>query len=323
MRAQAEADDPDLARFFRVPSNGTVVVGFGFHGVMSERRHRRMNIRRLWNMKVGRFVAVAGLAAVVPFVGCACASTGGKIVSAPVAEPVRVSQDAASALPAPDPVELLRVALERCEREVRGYTCVFFKQERTGNELGLQQAMEVMYRDEPRSVRMTWVKNPDRLRRVLYVRGLNVSEKGEEQAVVEPAGAVARLFVKTLCIPIHGDRAQAASRHPIDQFGFHSTLGRLNEENAKLAAEGVLRWTYEGEGNVDGRATYVLKRHLPSDGAAGRYPNARLVVHLDKDWLAPVAVHAYADDAEQVLLGSYVTTAVKLNPGLHDAAFKL
>jgi hypothetical protein len=62
---------------------------------------------------------------------------------------------------------------------------------------------------------------------------------------------------------------------------------------------------------------------LPYTGPSGRYPNGRLVVHLDQEWLLPVAVQAYADRLERELIANYLYSNVVLNPGLGDEAFKL
>lgn len=222
----------------------------------------------------------------------------------------------------PNPVELLRDAQRRCEREVRDYRCVFLRQERIGKKLTQEQAIDVLYRAEPRSVHMTWTHNADRVKRALYIKGVNLDKHGEEQVRVEPAGALIRLVVDELSVPVNGKEARKSSRHTIDQFGFHAVLARINHSNARFEKLGVLRWTYEGQGVIDGRPTQVLVRHLPYTGPKGQYPDARLVVHLDQRWQLPVAVYSYADKHEQVLLGSYVSAKVDLNPGIPALAFR-
>jgi len=223
---------------------------------------------------------------------------------------------------APDPLEMLRAAERRCEQEVRDYRCIFLRQERMGRKLSKQQAIDVLYRAEPRSVYMTWTRNTDRVKRALYIEGVNLGKRGEQQVRVEPAGALIRLVVDELSIPVRGKEARKSSRHTIDQFGFHAVLERINRSNERFKQLGVLQWAYEGEGVIDGRPTHVLARHLPYTGPHGRYPDARLVVHLDQAWHLPVAVYSYADKHERMLLGSYVSTQVKLNPGIPAIAFR-
>jgi hypothetical protein len=220
-----------------------------------------------------------------------------------------------------DPLALMRMAQRQCEQQIRDYSCVFVRQEKIGDKLTPQQHIRVLYRQEPQSVLMTWVRNADRIRRALYVAGRHASGDGMERALVEPAGALVRLAAKKLLIPIHGPLARASSRKTIDQFGFTSTF-KLLEHCHKLAQErGVLDLRYAGQGRVDGRPTYVLVRHLPYAGPEGEFPDARLVLHLDQEWLVPVAVHSYADHEGRELLGSYVFTQLKLNQNFEEATF--
>lgn len=141
--------------------------------------------------------------------------------------------------------------------------------------------------------------------------------------LIEPAGVVMRLLAGRVKVPIHGPEARQSSRHTIDQAGSRSALERPVETSARCAAEGGLSWRDEGVGAIDNRATYVLARHLPYTGPGGRYPDARLVVHLDQEWLVPVAILSYADRQEKVLLGSYVITHLALNPGRSEVDFRL
>lgn len=221
-----------------------------------------------------------------------------------------------------DPMALADMGLERYTREVKDYSCVFHKQERIDGKLGAEQQIKVLYREAPHSVFMTWLKNEDQCRRALYVRDRHVNSKGEQEAMVEPAGALVRLIVSETLVPIHGARSRKASRRTIDEFGFKSTLDLLMRYNNLAKGRGVLEISYVGEGKVDERPTFVLVRNLPYTGPDCEFPDARMIIHFDQEWLLPVAVYSYADKQEKVLLGSYIMTEVKLNQGLGDAAFK-
>jgi hypothetical protein len=167
------------------------------------------------------------------------------------------------------------------------------------------------------------VKNGDRVRRLVYEQGRHRGASGEEVAFVEPAGAVARLCANRVPIAIHGDLARKSSRYTLDEFGFRATLERVLKVNAVARERGELDLRYAGRGRVSGRPTIVLERRLPYPGCGGTYPDALLVLHLDEEWLLPVAVFSYADDDGLILLGSYVATDVELNPSLDEHAFAL
>lgn len=278
-----------------------------------------------------RLAMIVVLVCTVPIF--ACSWSGNRVAGVAVLvddPPLAAATDTAGVAPATDldgldrfdPIELLRSGRERCARDVQSYSCVFLRQERLDGKLTAPQAIRVLYREEPQSVYMIWGRDAVRVRRALYVRDRLLNDDGEELALVEPAGAVIRLFVSQVRVPIHGKEARKSGRFTIDQFGFLRVLDRILNDNARLARLGGLRWTYDGPGVIDGRPTRKLIRHLPYTGAGGAYPDARLVVHLDREWLAPVAVFSFADEHQRILLGSYVTTQVRLNPALADSSFE-
>lgn len=223
---------------------------------------------------------------------------------------------------APDPFDLARRGLERYQREVREYRCTFLKQERLPGGLTPVQEIDVLFREKPHSVYMYWKKNPDKVKRALYIDDPSFFKDGQRCGRVEPAGAIARLFVSDLLVPVAGKDAQEASRRPINEFGFRSTLELWLNYNTAAREAGVLDIKYVGPGTIDNRPTHVFTRRLPYTGPNGQFPDARCDVHLDQEWLLPVAVYSYADADGKVLLGSYVMVNVKLNPRFGPDTFK-
>lgn len=249
-------------------------------------------------------------------------------VSAPAAapaEPARaLTADKAelAALAERDPMDLVRRGIERYDREVRAYRCVFIKQELLPDGISEVQEIEVRYRESPRTVYMLWLKNADQARRALYADSPEyVDKNGQKVARVEPAGAIARLFVSDVKVLVDGAEAKKSSRRGIDEFGFRAAYDLLMKYNTLAAERGVLDLKYGGTGEIDGRPTFKLIRNLPYVGPAGAYPDARMVLHIDQEWLLPVAIYSYADAAERELLGSYVYTKVELNPPFTEADF--
>jgi hypothetical protein len=205
---------------------------------------------------------------------------------------------------------------------VRDYRCIFYKRERLQDGLTPMQRIEVCYRAHPHSVSLRWLENAGDARRVIYVRGRARDADGQEMAWIQPAGCIARLFVSKVRLPIHGPRARAASRRSLDQLGFLGTFASLAQVHQRAAAAGELDLRCAGTGEIDGRPTYVLTRRLPYTGESGAYPNALLILHLDREWLLPVGTYMYADHAGTKLLGSYTMTDVTINVGLTDADFE-
>jgi hypothetical protein len=220
-----------------------------------------------------------------------------------------------------DPAQLLVEALHRAEA-VQDYRCTFIKQERVGDTLKPRQTLDVLYRERPQSICLRWVENPEEIRAAVWVQGRNVSEQGDELIVVEPSGFLARALAGQVSVPLHGKEAREASRYTLDQYGFRPILARIVAENERFAATGALTWSDVREGTINERPTFVIVRRLPADPSEG-YPNALLIVHLDREWLLPVAIRAYADANGRELLEHYTCLGLQLNPGLGEEDFKL
>ena len=266
-------------------------------------------------------VATAGRALVLPL-----AFTG---VTSPIRMellpiPARSSDRAALALARQDPQALAQLGQERYEREVQDYRCMLVKQERVRGALSPIEQVEVRFRKSPLAIYMLWRENAGEARRALFKQDdpAYVDDKGNQLARVEPAGAIARLFVKDIFMPIRGERARKASRRAIDECGFGATFELLRRFNAIARENDVLDMRLAGTGEVDGRPTYVIVRYLPYDGEGGAYPDAKMILHLDQEWLLPVAVESYADQEGTELLGRYVFTHVERNPGLTEDDFR-
>jgi len=249
---------------------------------------------------------------------------------APPPSTVRLAADPAPALRSDleelarrDPMALVRLGREFYDRHVREYRCLLTKQELLGDKLSEVQEIELRFREQPFAVYMLWRSNADEARRALFMRGGDfLDDQGRALARVEPNGAIARLFVRDIFMPIHGPEARRVSRRSIDEAGFRATFDLLETYNAVAAERGVLDLRYGGRGVIDGRPTYILVRDLPYDGPNGPYPDARMVLHLDAEWLLPVAVYSYADHEEKQLLGSYLFTQIELNPGFDEDDFR-
>ncbi|GMU23956.1 MAG: hypothetical protein AMXMBFR13_40330 [Phycisphaerae bacterium] len=221
---------------------------------------------------------------------------------------------------AKDPLGVLQMALDRYDRSVRDYTCTFTKQELVNGKLTQEQVMRAMFREKPFSVRLEWTQNADKCSRVLYVADKWL-EKGRQMAVVEPAGAIAQLFVSYVMRPIDGEDARKSSRRTIDQFGLRNSL-LLTLKYCQLAAEKkILDLAFKGTSKIGERPTLVFERRLPYTGDDGFWPDRVLVVHLDRELLLPVLCEAFADDQKTRLLGRYQSSDIELNSNLPDATF--
>ena len=215
-----------------------------------------------------------------------------------------------------DPLALLQIALQRYQKSVSDYQCIFTKQERIRGKLGQEQQIQVRFREMPFSVLMEWTRNAGDAKRVLYVQGQWQNNDGEDLAKIEPQGAIARLLVRSVALPISGSTAKAQSRRTIDKFGFRNALKLIIDYAATAVQTGQGSLVYAGQGELEGRPTWILKRTLPYTADGGDWPDRILIVHIDREWLLPIACYTYADDAQQTMLAKYEFSNVRLNTGL-------
>lgn len=244
---------------------------------------------------------------------------------AAVSLPRQIDRRAFAGLLARDPLAALRQARENHLRNVRDYHCTFVKQELLFDGMSKEQVIDVKFQQEPYSIVMSWIRNPGKAVRVIYVAGRWVdagAAKAEERelALCQP-GAIAAMFVKSVKQPIRGPRAHEASRRFIDDFGFAKALDMMIEFSGLAASRGELKLVFAGASEFDGRPTWVLHRWVPYDGPKSRYPDAAAVYHIDQEWLVPVAIQSYGDAERKHLLGRYEYRDVKLNVGLAHGDF--
>ncbi len=244
-----------------------------------------------------------------------------------LAEP-RVASDPFERLLRQDPLAALIETRQRHLQEVTDYRCTMIKQELLGSGMSAEQEIEVRFRQAPYSVMMEWVRNAGLASRVLYVKGQWTNPQAEdpahrERAVCQP-GAVAKLFVKSIKMPIHGSMARRTARRSIDEFGFGRTLDLLIKYCEIAKSRDELRLTFRGSTHFDGRPVWVIRRHLPYTGEGGRYPDRSTDIFIDQEYRVPVAVYCYSDDAHSSanLLGKYEYRDIRFNVGLTEADFE-
>lgn len=219
-----------------------------------------------------------------------------------------------------DPLGFLEMCLKQGAPRVRDFRCTFIQNGRVGNKLTGRQVIDALYRREPRSVYLRWVKNPQRVRRTLWVKGRDLAKDGTEQLRLEPSG-VLHLIVKNVLLKMDDPRVLKDERLPITAFGPDATLQRIVRENREAQNAGHLDLQYQGQATFDGRPTHLFVRKLPYSGPKSPYFDAVMVLHVDQEWLIPLSVTSYTDHDRRNLLESDEFTQVQINIGLNDADF--
>lgn len=239
----------------------------------------------------------------------------------------RVTADPFEKLLREDPLAALTDLRALHVREVKDYRCSFVKQELLASGMSAEQEIDVLFRQEPFSVVMHWVRNAGMANRAIYVKGRwaePAAEKPAERefAVCQPGTAIS-WALKSIKMPIHGTMAKRTARRSIDEFGFKRTLDLLIKYCELAKSRGELELEFRGETHFDGRPVWVLRRHLPYTGENGPYPDRTAEIFIDKEYRVPVAVYCYCDDELKAakLLGKYEYRNIRFNLGLTEADF--
>jgi len=206
-------------------------------------------------------------------------------------------------------IELLEWALQTYRKRVQDYTGTFYKQERINGKLKKTEQIAIMFREKPFSIFMHWQKNAARIDKMLYVEGQN-----NNKMVVHPTGLFA--WLKSLKKDPTGKDASKASLRSCDKFGFHRSMDSILDVYRTANKKGDLKIEYLGRTIIDNRSCIALERILPKGKG---YPNARLVIEIDLEYLLPVSITSYNWDNQ--LQAKYLFHNLKFNNGFTDAAF--
>lgn len=220
-----------------------------------------------------------------------------------------------------DPLAFLEHCLAHYRKNIKDYHGVFSRQEIQVGGLCKRQTMEITFREEPFSVDMRWIENPGRASRVSYVRDRWL-QGGKQLALVHLRGLLAAFIPAGLKLDIHGPEMTSESRRPIDHFGLYNTLKIIVEHGRALRDDPGYEIRYAGNVILNDRCCYLLRRHLPYDGADERYPSRLLDLYIDEQWLIPIGCYSYVDEAGRELISSYCYNNLIFNTGVTDRAFE-
>jgi hypothetical protein len=224
-------------------------------------------------------------------------------------------------LPDPDPIAFLRKALERYDREVRGYRVTLRKQERIDGKLRSPEKIEVQFRESPFSVHFRWVAGNDRLAdKALYVKGEN-----QNKLIAVPRGVLGTLASWTgkraVERDVDGEDARRSGRYPLSEFGFKIATQRVLKSWEKARADKALKVEYLGVFLVPqagDRLCYKLRRTCfaqpEEDGVA------EVIFFFDREnWLQ---VGSILLDGRGQLIGEYYFSNLELNPQFRVGQFE-
>jgi hypothetical protein len=211
-----------------------------------------------------------------------------------------------------NPVLFLEECLAKYEREVKGYSATFIKQERVAEKLQPKEKLETHFREAPFSAYMKWIEGARLAQSVLYVEGEN-----NNMMVAKPRG----LGFFTVSRDPTGADAKATSRYSIKEFGIHIGAKRTVAMMRAAEARGALHIRYEGQVKVpelNHRACYKFVRtpyHPPEDEGINE-----LTLYIDTEMLLQTG--SVLRDTKGELIAEYFFADVRLNPEFKENQFK-
>ena len=144
-------------------------------------------------------------------------------------EPTVIVPDDGKPLPDPDkmerlrdnPIELLEDCIRRYQRQVKGYSCTFQKQERIGGKLQSKEVIEAFYREKPHSAYFRWIQGARMAERALFVEGEN-----NDKLLARPSGDLQRVLAGDVVErDVDGADARQSGLFTLKEFGLQqSTL---------------------------------------------------------------------------------------------------
>jgi hypothetical protein len=260
-------------------------------------------------------VALFGLYAAGAIAGCAKPA-----VNIPAG--VRIEgYDEASRRIAADPVRFLEESLE-ASKQVKAFTATFQRQERLGvlRELRPQENIAADYRDDPFSVRFTWLDDDSEYRQCVFVKGEN-----HNNVALLPRKGVLGQPARVQSYPTSFAVLFGKARNPITDFGPRRMMERILDRIAKARKHGdvVIKLREPTEIGPDKEPCYYLElRYPPGDQFACKlqdlYISARTRLPV-ATWLwLPGKVERCGDTLD----GMYVYAGLTPTDRLSDVHFE-
>ena len=213
-----------------------------------------------------------------------------------------------------------QTAVAYIEKNIRDYTAVFTKRERSGGELGPVQMMFLKFRQKPFSVYMHFLAPEDRKGdEAIYVEGRNGGN-----LLGHTTGLTNAVF-GTVSFPPDNMILMRGQRHPITEVGLLFLTRRLLEAADRESNRNVSRIRTLPGAKLNGRPCLCIEAIIPFPTAAHQQKSQMARIFIDQKLNLPIRYEQYdwsgvAGDRPE-LVEQYTYLDLKLNVGLTDADF--
>ena len=215
-----------------------------------------------------------------------------------------------------DPVEFLQQGLNRYTKEVRGYRCIFDKQEKVNGKLRQKESIRVHFREQPFSVHMDWIKGEGRAVKSLY-------DAGENDNVL--AVRLSRIFPVILHKKLTDPEVVATSRFGVTKFGMYFGAKDTVDTMREAAKKNTLHVSYKGierPKELGHRLCYKFVR-TPYDSPEGLAKENLNELTIYIDMQTRLQVGSVLKDTNGKLIAEYLFREIELNPKFDENQFTM
>lgn len=221
-----------------------------------------------------------------------------------------------------DPVAFLRECLAETEK-MKSYTLHFQRQERLGiiPQLKEQENIRAEYRDDPFSVKFTWLDEESEYRQCVYVKG-----KHKDQVLLLPRNGLLGQPPTVQKYPTSFAVLFQKARNPITDFGLRRMMERILDRIEKAREQGNVSIKLAGAAEIgpEKEACFHLElRYPPKD----QYSCKLQDLYISMKTHVPVATYLWLPGKEErteaTLDGMYAYSGIDDGVDHADSAFVL
>jgi len=210
--------------------------------------------------------------------------------------------------------ELLKSASEKV-KSAKDFQCLLVRVEVVEDELRPVEELDFYQRFKPHSLRLEWVGDRFRGRKVIYVAGAN-----DDKVLVQTGGLSGRLtawITRTLRFDLTSSIVKSQSRYLPDVAGYDHLVERVREIYTEAHKAGLVSVKASGPAEKDGRKTQRFD--LAFEPTPLHLDTSRMIIWFDLDRSLPV--HTIRYDRGGRMVEDYDWRNIKFDVGLTDADF--
>jgi len=192
---------------------------------------------------------------------------------------------------------------------IKDYTCELAKREKIKGKMQEKQTIFLKFR-KPCDLYLTWIKNPNKGRELIYRQGV------DEKVIVHEGGVI--LGLASVRLALDSSLLMAETNHSLTHLDIGYTIKTIYDNLFRGLKSGEVKLKFKGVEFTDGRRLYLVESWFAKNSAKGYYAPHTLMGHDSQTGL-PLKISNYAADDQ--LFEEFYWGKVRFNAGLTDKDF--